>query len=193
MRVVGVGSVGTRCHLIALTGPEGEGLVMQAKEAGESVVTAFTKPNFTTPETLTEEMSGGERVVSHQRILQAVSDPFLGSVSRNGISYYLRQYRDAKGGFDTTIMDGEGLRMYSALCAQMLARAHSQSPLAHWVNGYIGDSDVFDKAIAKWSLAYADQVKIDFNAFHDAIQDGRVSVFSEGQNEAVAATAAANS
>lgn len=192
MRVVGVGSVGTRCHLIALIGPEGEGLVMQAQEARQSVVTQYSKPNSTTPETLTPHTPEGERVVSHQRVLQAVSDPFLGSVSRNGISYYVRQYRDAKGGFDTTMMDRERLGMYTVLCAKMLARAHSQSPWAHWVSGYIGDSDVFDNAIAQWSLAYADQVEKDFDAFHRAIQDGRISVFSEGEDEAAVATAAAN-
>lgn len=191
MRVVGVGSVGTRSHLVALTGPEGDGLILQAKEAGESVVTHFSDYNATTPETLNSEMTGGQRVVSHQRILQAVSDPFLGSVEWNGISYYLRQYRDAKGGFDTTVMDHEGLGMYVRLCGQMLARAHSQSPLAHWVSGYIGDTTVFDEAIASWCLRYADQVASDFEAFQEGIRDGRVSTFSDQENEVSAASAAA--
>lgn len=178
MRVVGVGSVGTRCYLIALTGPEGGGLILQVKEAGESVVTHFSSPNATTPATLAPETKGGPRVVTHQRILQAVSDPFLGHVTVGNRSYYVRQYRDAKGSFDTTRMTAEELRLYVQLCSRMLARAHSQSPMAHWIAGYIGDSTSFDQAVSRWVHAYAEQVTEDYQAFLQGIEDGRVSTFS---------------
>lgn len=179
MRVVGVGSVGTRCYLVALTGPEGNGMVLQIKEAGESVVTHFSEPNMTTPQTLTKDMSGGDRVVTHQRILQAVSDPFLGHIVQGGRSYYVRQYRDAKGSFDTTTMDVETLKNYVRLCATLLARAHSQSPYAHWVGGYIGDTDAFDVAILSWCTKYSEQVSRDYRRYLEAIEDGTVSVAME--------------
>ena len=179
MRVVGVGSVGTRCYLVALTGPEGNGMVLQVKEAAESVVTHFSEPNMTTPPTLTARMSEGNRVVTHQRILQAVSDPFLGHIIQAGRSYYVRQYRDAKGSFDTTVMDVETLKNYVALCSTLLARAHSQSPYAHWVGGYIGDTSAFDLAMLSWCTQYSDQVSRDYQRYLEAIEAGRVSVSME--------------
>lgn len=173
-RVVGVGSVGTRCYLFALSGPAGDGLILQAKEAGESVVTKYSEPNTTTPPTLTSEMSPGQRVVTQQRILQAVSDSFLGYFESEGRGYYVRQYRDAKGSFDTTEMDEEQLYAYVVLCSLLLARAHAQSPMSSWIAGYLGGSDTFDKAMVRWARAYADQSNRDYEAFKEAIAAGRI-------------------
>ena len=124
-------------------------------------------------------MSEGNRVVTHQRILQAVSDPFLGHIIQAGRSYYVRQYRDAKGSFDTTVMDVETLKNYVALCSTLLARAHSQSPYAHWVGGYIGDTSAFDLAMLSWCTQYSDQVSRDYQRYLEAIEAGRVSVSME--------------
>lgn len=175
-RVVGVGSVGTRCYLVALSGPEGTGFVLQIKEAVRSVIDRFAVPNATTPLADRGEIEQGERVVDCQRILQAVSDPFLGYVSVGGRDYYVRQYRDAKGSFDTRRMDTPLLEDYVALCASMLARAHAQSPLAHWVGAYIGDGDAFAKAMLAWCQAYSEQVTRDYERYLQAIKAGEVDV-----------------
>ena len=178
-RVVGVGSVGTRCFVIALTGPEGKGLVLQAKEALTSVVQEYSEPNITTPPTLPPGTPNGLRVISQQRILQAFSDPFLGHLDANGRSFYVRQFRDYKGSFDTSLMNRKELTNYGALCALLLARAHSQNPLAHWIGGYIGDSKDFDEGMTQWSLAYADQGESDYKEFMEAIASGRIKASSE--------------
>lgn len=174
-RVVGVGSVGTRCHVIALTGPENSGIILQTKEARQSVVTQYSTPNVTTPATLRPGMEDGERVVTHQRILQAVSDAFLGHLKDGKLSFYVRQFRDSKGSFDTRSMNVGSLTDYVALCASILARAHSQSSLAHWVSGYIGDSTVFDKAMLSWCRAYQEQTKSDYAAYLAAYQAGKLT------------------
>lgn len=174
LRVVGVGSVGTRCYLVALSGPDEGGLILQAKEAGESVVTRYSKPNVTTPPTLAPGMTPGERVIVHQRILQAVSDPFLGYLKTPNHAFYVRQYRDAKGSFDTTAMTEQQLENYVELCAHLLARAHAQSPMVSWIAGYLGDEDDFDKAMVKWATAYAKQSCEDYEKFRQAIERGEV-------------------
>lgn len=182
-RVVGVGSVGTRCFVAALTAPEGHGLVLQVKEAEPSAVAHYNVPNVTTPETLPEGMPQGQRVITHQRILQSVSDPFLGHLEYQGRDYYVRQFRDAKGSFDTSVMGFEEFSDYVALCAYVLARAHAQSPMAHWIAGYIGDDREFVDAMTKWSLAYADQVENDYAQFMQAIEEGRIEASMSAQRE----------
>lgn len=117
-------------------------------------------------------MSIGERVTSHQQILQSVSDPFLGHISSDGRDCYVRQFRDAKGSFDTSNMDVPELVNYVALCGGMLARAHSQSPRGHWISGYIGKGTAFEDAMVRWSLAYADQSEADYQEFIAAIDSG---------------------
>ena len=164
-RVVGVGSVGTRCYVAALTCIDGGNLVLQIKEALPSVVTLEVTPNETTPRTLPPDAPMGLRVVAHQHILQAVSDPFLGHVEVGGHDYYVRQFRDMKGSFEISRMRGTQFREYVTACARLLARAHGQSPQVHWVAGYLGGSVEFDRAVVDWSFAYAEQVGTDFAAF----------------------------
>lgn len=176
LRVVGVGSVGTRCFLSALTGPDGSGLILQVKEAVESVVERYNVANMTTPRLAAQPQSQGERVVDYQRILQAVSDPFLGHVVWGDHHYYVRQYRDAKGSFDTRRMNVGGFNSYVRLCAWMLARAHSQSPMAYWVGAYIGGGTAFARAMLSWCQAYSEQVSEDYRKYLLAIEEGRVSV-----------------
>ena len=164
-RVVGVGSVGTRCYVLALTCVDGGHLVLQVKQALPSVITAVVTPNETTPRTLPDDAPQGLRVIAHQHILQAVSDPFLGHLEVAEQQYYVRQFRDMKGSFEISGMRGNQFTEYVTACARQLARGHGQSPLVHWVAGYLGGSVEFDQAVVDWSFAYAQQVAADFAAF----------------------------
>lgn len=185
LRVVGVGSVGTRCYVLAFEGPTGEVLFLQAKEAQESVLSNYGGLKVTIPGySGSLPYSEGHRVVACQRILQAQSDPFLGhmigfagekrkrDISR--VDYYWRQFRDMKGSIDPATLDGDQFAAYSSLCARLLARAHSQSPGIAAISSYLGSSDSFDLAIADWAAAYADVCEADFAALENAVSSGRM-------------------
>ena len=163
-RVVGVGSVGTRCYIMILTGPQGESLVLQIKEAQVSVLQSYggeaVNPRFLGLETA--DAPQALRVVSNQRILQAVSDLFLGYVRFDEKDFYVRQFRDMKGSIDVSKLTIKPFVTYAAACGALLARAHSQSENAAMIAGYLGSSGVFDDAVVDWSLAYADQSQADF-------------------------------
>lgn len=179
-RVVGVGSVGTRCVLQLLVGADGDTLVLQGKEAGQSVLVGYGA--YPQPPRLADavkERGKGARVVSGQRLLQAVSDPFLGHLRFDGNDYYVRQFHDMKGSVDLTELDSDGFRDYGILCATLLARAHSQSPLSIQVAGYIGSSDTVAEAIVDWSFAYAEQSLADYRALQAAAESGRITVETE--------------
>ena len=173
-RVVGVGSVGTRCSVVLLAGPSDEPLVLQVKEAGESVLEPALPGHDVFPAEARERRGEGFRVVACQRILQSASDPFLGWTSdEDGVEYYWRQFRDMKGGVDLDGLGEGGLTRYARLCARLLARAHSQSPEAAAVAGYLGTGDVFAESVARWCDLYSEQVLADYAAFVQAIEDGR--------------------
>jgi hypothetical protein len=124
----------------------------------------------------------GYRVVAGQRILQAHSDRFLGWVGgwydeRDGFpptDFYFRQFRDMKGSVETRGLSASQYQSYVSLCAQLLARAHSQTPGAAAIVGYLGRSDQFDQAIAGWSMAYADQTERDYATLQDSVRTGRL-------------------
>lgn len=164
-RVVGVGSVGTRCYVVLLLDANDNPLVLQLKEAGRSVVTEANRPNASTPETLRADEHDGRRVVDHQRILQAVSDPFLGWASVNGHDFYIRQFRDMKGSVNLSRLSPRTFEEYVVACGLLLGRAHAQSRALHWIAGYLGKGVGFDRAMTDWALAYADQVERDFARF----------------------------
>ena len=160
-RVVGVGSVGTRCLLIALQDGDGGVLLLQGKEAGESVLVEYGR--VAQPPAVAgfiEEFGNGGRVVALQRILQAVSDPFLGHIRRSSEGalrdFYVRQFHDMKGGFDLEAMEDKPFRWYAVACAATLARAHGQSPAGATAAGYSGDGGRFAEAVVEWAYAYAD-------------------------------------
>lgn len=164
-RVVGVGSVGTRCYLSALVDGDGSMLLMQTKEAGRSVLIDHGRcaqpPDL---DGLIRARGQGARVVAMQRILQGVSDPFLGFF-RGERDYYVRQFRDMKGGIDAEALDDESFALYARACAAVLARAHGQSPTAAEVVGYIGDGRIVTRAIVEWAHAYAELSRQDYAAF----------------------------
>ena len=107
----------------------------------------------------------GARVVALQRILQAVSDPFLGHFRFDGRDYYVRQFHDMKGGIEMEKLDAGPFRRYADACATVLARAHGQSPNAPVIAGYVGRGRAVAEAIVAWSYRYAELSLSDYRAF----------------------------
>jgi hypothetical protein len=169
LKVVGVGSVGTRCFVVLLEGrDEGDPLLLQAKEATASVLAPYL--------TYSSHANHGERVVVGQRLMQATPDIFLGwTRGPGGRDFYFRQLWDMKGSVDITTLRPPGLGFYGGLCARSLARAHARSGDSIAISSYLGTSDTFDGAIADFSEAYADQNERDYAAFTQAIADGTVT------------------
>lgn len=175
-KVVGVGSVGTRCWIILLLGRDDEDpLLLQAKEAGESVLAPYTGAS--------EYDNHGERVVSGQRLMQAASDIFLGWEAVTNIDgrprhFYVRQLRDWKGIAQPETMDPHMMAIFGALCGASLARAHARSSDPIAIGAYLGGGKVFDRALAEFGEAYADQNERDHQALADAVRSNRVSAIS---------------
>lgn len=165
-RVVGVGSVGTRCHLVLLQDADEHALILQAKEAGASVLARYggiaQPPNMSRH---VERYGEGGRVVALQRILQATSDPFLGFLRGEGFDFYVRQFHDMKGSVDVESLDDRPFTSYAATCALTLARAHAQSADAAAVAGYLGKGEAAATAITAWAHAYAEVSRADFEAY----------------------------
>ncbi|MFE4616723.1 DUF2252 domain-containing protein [Streptomyces sp. NPDC056747] len=168
-KVVGVGSVGTRCFILLLEGrDDGDPLFLQIKEAGRSVLEPYLPP--------TAYEHQGRRVVSGQRLTQAASDIFLGWMTGPGQRhFYWRQLRDMKGSAEVETMSPATLRNYARLCGRALARAHARSGDRIAIAGYLGSSDVFDRSVADFSLAYAGQNADDYAALGAAIAAGVVA------------------
>ena len=172
-KVVGVGSVGTRAWILLLLGRDGQDpLFLQAKEAQESVLERFVGRS--------RYQNCGQRVVAGQRLMQAASDIFLGWQRVPGYDgqsrdFYIRQLRDWKGSADVDTMTATAMAVYARWCGATLARAHARSGDRIAIASYLGTSDVFDKAIADFSAAYADQNERDFQTLLDAVQSGRIT------------------
>ncbi|MCT9006693.1 DUF2252 domain-containing protein [Streptomyces sp. NPDC054766] len=171
-KVVGVGSVGTRCWIILLLGrDDSDPLLLQAKEADESVLAPFAGAS--------EYRTQGERVVAGQRLMQATSDIFLGWERADGIDgrrrdFYVRQLRDWKGIAEPEAMVPSGMRAFGELCGATLARAHARSGDRIAIASYLGGGDVFDRALVPFAESYADQNEKDHRALVDAVRSGRV-------------------
>ncbi len=169
LKVVGVGSVGTHCYIALFAGPAGGPLILQVKEARESVLQAHVRGR--------RHRHQGERVVNGQKIMQAVSDSFLGWMRSpaTGTEYYVRQLHDMKYGIDILSLRPPGMRVYAEVCAWALARAHARSGDPAEIAGYLGRSGVFDDAIAAFGAAYADQTERDYAALAKAVRAGRIA------------------
>jgi uncharacterized protein (DUF2252 family) len=172
-KVVGVGSVGTRCWIVLMLGRDGsDPLFLQVKEAEESVLSRFLGAS--------EFTNMGHRVVAGQRLMQAASDIFLGwhrvaaGLDGKQRDFYVRQLRDWKFSLDIDAMVPSGMRMYGELCGWTLARAHARSGDAIAIATYLGGSDVFDQAITQFADAYADQNERDHDAVLEAVKSGRI-------------------
>jgi uncharacterized protein (DUF2252 family) len=171
-KVVGVGSVGTRSWMLLLIDDDLHPLFLQAKEAGPSALEKFVGAS--------EYENGGQRVVIGQRLMQAVSDIFLGWIRVTGTDdvrrdFYLRQLRDWKGSVEVEAMRPEGIGPYGELCGWTLARAHARSGDPVAVAAYLGGSPSFDEAVHSFAASYADQNERDHQSLLDAIASGRIT------------------
>ncbi|MEC4749162.1 DUF2252 domain-containing protein [Methylomicrobium sp. Wu6] len=173
MKVVGIGSVGTRCMVALFFSAENHPLLLQIKEACPSVLEPYAgKSRYD---------NHAQRVVMGQRLMQASSDIFLGwSRSNVGRDFFVRQLRDMK--MSAPIGEGftnQQLNLYAELCGWTLARAHARSGDAATISGYLGKTDNFDLAIGEFALAYADQTERDHAALVEAVNSGRVKALIE--------------
>jgi uncharacterized protein (DUF2252 family) len=172
-KVVGVGSVGTRAWVFLLVGRDGKDpLVLQAKEAQASVLEPYLGAS--------EFKNHGERVVQGQRISHAASDTFLGWQRSQGLDgqehdFYVRQLWDWKASADLSTMNEWGLHAYTRACGWSLARAHARSGDRLAIAAYLGAGNKFDRAIADFSTAYADQNELDYQRLADAVAAGEVA------------------
>lgn len=170
-KVVGVGSVGTRCWIVFMRGADdADPLFLQVKEAESSVLAPYLDaPSYE---------NQGLRVVSGQRLIQGAPDILLGWGTVEGIQFYVRQLRDMKGSyeFDPEVVTSQGFTEYCALCGWALALAHAKSGDAAMIAGYVGKSGAFDDAMTKFALAYAEQNERDYESLKKAANSGRIPV-----------------
>jgi uncharacterized protein (DUF2252 family) len=172
-KAVGVGSVGTHCYILLYLADDDDPLLLQIKEARPSVLEPYAgKGQFD---------HQGQRIVIGQRLTQAASDIFLGWTTGpiDCKHYYIRQLRDMKFSIPLVNLEPKGLSNYAAICGWALARAHAKGGDAAMMSGYLGQSDAFDQALAKFALAYADQTERDHAALVKAVKSGRVQAITD--------------
>jgi uncharacterized protein (DUF2252 family) len=174
-KVVGVGSVGTRAWIALLVGRRGpnDPLFLQLKEAEASVLEPFLEPS--------EFANHGQRVVEGQRLTQAANDIMLGWLRTSGPDgkdrdYYVRQLWDGKGSALVELMNAKALGEYARVCGQTLARAHARAGDPVPISSYLGRGDRFDRALAEFAEAYADQNEKDYSAMREAVGAGEITV-----------------
>ncbi len=171
-KVVGVGSVGTRCWIFLLVGrDQNDPLFLQAKEAQASVLERFAGQS--------QYRNHGQRVVVGQHLMQAATDIFLGwqrvtDIDGQTRDYYVRQFHDWKGSAEVDTLRVPGASLYARMCGTTLARAHARWGDRIAIASYLGAGEVFDRAIADFSAAYADQNERDYKALVKAVESGRL-------------------
>jgi uncharacterized protein (DUF2252 family) len=181
-KVVGVGSVGTRCWILLMQGRDADDpLFLQVKEAQQSVLAPYVPPEMVGDFPVDNQ---GERVVSGQRLMQAAGDIFLGWLRAEGFDgqhrdFYGRQLRDMKGSAEVETQSASAMRSYGNLCGWVLARAHARSgdPIA--IASYLGDDDVVPQALIEFSEKYADQTERDHAALVEGIRSGELEAAPE--------------
>jgi uncharacterized protein (DUF2252 family) len=173
LKVVGVGSVGTRCFVVLLMADSDDPLFLQVKEARQSVLEPYAPKS---PQARKVHDHSGHRIVLGQRLMQSASDIFLGwaSGSIEGRNFYVRQLRDMKIAPVVEEQTPRVMRGYAELCGIALARAHDKAGDAAMIAGYLGKSEAFDEAIGDYAEGYADQVERDYATFVTAIRSGRL-------------------
>jgi uncharacterized protein (DUF2252 family) len=173
MKVVGVGSVGTRCSICLFMAADDDPLFLQVKEARPSVLEPYAGKSV--------YPNHGQRVVVGQRLMQTASDVFLGwTRGKDGKDLYVRQLRDVKMSAIIEDWDTAMLRQYGRMCAHALARAHARTGDAAMISGYMGSGRTFDDAIGEFAVEYADQNRSDYRTFVKAIREGRIKAMVEG-------------
>jgi uncharacterized protein (DUF2252 family) len=172
VKVVGVGSVGTFCAIVLLMAAENDPLFLQIKEANASVLEAYAGKSI--------YPNHGERVVRGCLLMQAASDLFLGwTEGKLGRQFYVRQLKDMKTKIMVELFGLTDMLQYAELCGFTLARAHARSGDSAFISGYLGQTDSFDKAIATFSAAYADQSEKDHEVLMKAVRNGDLDVVTE--------------
>lgn len=172
LKVVGIGSVGTRCYIALLFSEDNHPLILQVKEACPSVLEPYTAKS--------QYENQGQRVVTGQRLMQSSSDIFLGwTQGRRGNNFYLRQLRDMKFSLPIEGVSAVQLQRYAEFCGWTLARAHAKSGDAATISGYLGKGDQFDLALGDFAIAYAEQTEQDHAALVEAVKTGRVEALVE--------------
>lgn len=173
MKVVGVGSVGTFCSIMLMTAEDDDPIFLQVKEARRSVLEPHLAKSVYSNQ--------GQRIVNGQRLMQSASDIFLGwtqGVGNEKRHFYLRQLRDIKVKPLVEVFTPSTMEDYGAICGWALARAHARAGDAAMISGYLGKSDSFDHAIARFGNLYADQAERDHATFLKAIRSGRIDAIS---------------
>jgi uncharacterized protein (DUF2252 family) len=167
-KVTGVGSVGTRCAIALLMTGADDPLFLQLKEARPSVLEPFAGK--------ARQKNQGLRVVIGQHLMQAASDPFLGWFREPDLKtdFYVRQYNDVTFSLDSDAFSAQDFVDYAQICSWELARAHARAGDAAMISGYLGKGDAFDKAIAKFAVAYADRTESDHRLFVNAVKSGKI-------------------
>jgi uncharacterized protein (DUF2252 family) len=174
IKVVGVGSVGTFCTVVLLMASELDPLFLQVKEARRSVLEPYAGKSI--------YANHGQRIVNGYRLMQSASDIFLGwTKGKLGRHFYVRQLRDMKVGPLVDLFGPVMMVQYGEICGWTLARAHARAGEPALISGYLGKSDAFEKAIAAFAVAYADQTERDHAALKKAVRSGRVEVEMEGE------------
>jgi uncharacterized protein (DUF2252 family) len=171
MKVVGIGSVGTRCAIYLFISEENDPLILQAKEARRSVLEPYTQQS--------RYDNQGQRIVMGQRLMQSSSDIFLGWTRSRFADFFVRQLRDMKFSVPVEGISGFQLKRYSEFCGWTLARAHAKSGDSATISGYLGKGEQFDQAMEKFAVAYADQTERDHGALVEAVKTGRVEALVE--------------
>jgi uncharacterized protein (DUF2252 family) len=172
IKVVGVGSVGTVCGVLLLMAGERDPLFLQVKQASESVLERYAGKSV--------YPNHGQRVVQGHRLMQSASEVFLGwTEGRFGRHFYIRQLRDAKIKFAVEAFRSAEMLLFAEWCGWTLARAHARSGEPALIAGYLGESDVFDEAIADFAVAYAEQSELDHKAVVNAVRKGRLEAVIE--------------
>ncbi len=172
LKVVGIGSVGTRCFIGLFFSEENHPLILQFKESCHSVLAPYAGKS--------QYENQGQRVVMGQRLMQSSSDIFLGwTRGRAGRDFFVRQLRDMKMSAPVEEISAAQLKRYAGLCGSVLARAHAKSGDAATISGYLGKGDTFDEALGDFALAYASQTEQDYAALVKAVNSGRLEALVE--------------
>ena len=176
IKVVGVGSVGTRCWVMLFMAGDGDPLFLQVKEARRSVLEAYAGASVFS--------NSGQRIVNGYRLMQPASDMFLGwtegTLERH--HYFVRQLRDIKISIRVETFGAREMDLYATWCGRALALAHARAGCSNTLSGYMGRSDIFDQALAEFSVAYADQNERDHAALEKAVRGGKVKAVFEDSN-----------
>jgi uncharacterized protein (DUF2252 family) len=174
IKVVGIGSVGTHCWVLLFMAGEGDPLFLQVKEARPSVLEPYAGASVFS--------NHGQRVVNGYRLMQPASDMFLGWTRGPERDFFVRQLRDIKISVLVETFGHAEMELYATWCGKALALSHARSGSSAMLSGYMGKSDAFDRAIAAFSMAYADQNESDHAALERAVRQGKVqAVFEEAR------------